>query len=132
MANFHQKTDRLSREFGNLSNVGMVSQNSPGRWFIFIGIAVSDLLIQVRTCSQFCQDLHTRPIFHWPIFFNVPEKCFAIRDWHPKDPWVHSRDMDSKALSILVTGSSGFIRTHVVRHLDAIVDLLTALDGMPP
>jgi len=40
--------------------------------------------------------------------------------------------MDSKALSILVTGSFGFISTHVVRHLDTIVDLLTALDGMPP
>ena len=40
--------------------------------------------------------------------------------------------MDSKPLSILVTGSSGFIGTHVVRHLHEAGHKITALDYLPP
>ena len=35
-------------------------------------------------------------------------------------------------LSVLVTGSSGFIGTHVVRHLHAAGHKITALDHIPP
>jgi UDP-glucuronate 4-epimerase len=40
--------------------------------------------------------------------------------------------MDSKPLSILVTGSSGFIGAHVVRHLHQVGHKVMALDQMPP
>jgi UDP-glucuronate 4-epimerase len=40
--------------------------------------------------------------------------------------------MDSTHLSILVTGSSGFIGTHIVRHLHAAGHKITALDHLPP
>jgi UDP-glucuronate 4-epimerase len=40
--------------------------------------------------------------------------------------------MDSNPLSVLVTGSSGFIGTHVVRHLHAAGHKITALDYIPP
>lgn len=40
--------------------------------------------------------------------------------------------MDFKPLSVLVTGSSGFIGTHVVRHLHEAGHGVTALDQLPP
>jgi UDP-glucuronate 4-epimerase len=40
--------------------------------------------------------------------------------------------MDSKPLSVLVTGSSGLIGTHVVRHLHASVHRVAALDILKP
>ena len=40
--------------------------------------------------------------------------------------------MDFRPLSVLVTGSSGFIGTHVVRHLHAAGHKVMALDQMPP
>jgi UDP-glucuronate 4-epimerase len=40
--------------------------------------------------------------------------------------------MHSKPLSVLVTGSSGFIGSHVVRHLHAAGHRVMALDMMPP
>lgn len=40
--------------------------------------------------------------------------------------------MDSTPLSVLVTGSSGFIGSHVVRHLHAAGHRVMALDQMPP
>ena len=40
--------------------------------------------------------------------------------------------MDFKPLSVLVTGSSGFIGRHVVKHLREAVHKITALDYMPP
>jgi nucleoside-diphosphate-sugar epimerase len=40
--------------------------------------------------------------------------------------------MDSKPLSVLVTGSSGFIGTHVVSHLHAAGHRVTALDILKP
>jgi UDP-glucuronate 4-epimerase len=40
--------------------------------------------------------------------------------------------MDSKPLSVLVTGSSGFIGTHVVRRLHEAGHKVMALDQMPP
>jgi len=40
--------------------------------------------------------------------------------------------MDATSLSVLVTGSSGFIGTHVVRHLNQAGHQLTALDYMAP
>jgi nucleoside-diphosphate-sugar epimerase len=44
----------------------------------------------------------------------------------------HPAPLGSKSLSVLVTGSSGFIGTHVVRHLHAAGHKLTALDHIPP
>jgi len=40
--------------------------------------------------------------------------------------------MDFKPLSVLVTGSSGFIGRHVVRHLHGEGHRVMALDHMPP
>ena len=40
--------------------------------------------------------------------------------------------MNTTPLSVLVTGSSGFIGTHVVRHLHAAGHRVMALDMMPP
>jgi nucleoside-diphosphate-sugar epimerase len=40
--------------------------------------------------------------------------------------------MDFKHLSVLVTGSSGFIGSHVVRHLHEEGHRVTALDYLPP
>jgi nucleoside-diphosphate-sugar epimerase len=43
-----------------------------------------------------------------------------------------ARGMDPKPLSVLVTGSSGFIGTNVVRHLHEAGHKVTALDQLPP
>ena len=40
--------------------------------------------------------------------------------------------MDSKPLSVLVTGSSGFIGTHFVRHLHSAGHRVTALGILKP